>query len=124
VTTKDAVDAAMRRAVEAAAMARENPTAAVLGEFPGENEAGTATVWVDAIGRMVRLELAPGSVMEGDEEGVATAIADAYVEAVRAASVFAHEGLAEWARQHAERPALRPDPDDEADVFQELHEPY
>jgi hypothetical protein len=124
MNTKDAVDAAMRRAVETAAMARENPTAAVLGEFPGHNQAGTASVWVDAIGRMVRLELAPGSAMEGDEEGIAKAIADAYVEAVKAASVFADQGFAEWAHEQASAPTRRrAGPDDDADVFQQLHEP-
>ena len=119
MTTRDAVDAAMRRAAEAAAMARENPAAAVLGEFPGHNEAGTATVWVDAIGRMVRLELAPGSAMAGDEEGIAQAISDAYVEAVKAASVFANQGFEAWAATASRR---RSGPADEPDVFERLYE--
>lgn len=116
MNTKEAVAAAMRRAVEAAAQAKENPAVAALGEFPGHNRAGTASVWVDVAGRMTRLELAPGSVQEGDEEGVAAAIAEAYVEAVKAAAVFAREGYAEWARQHADLPAQRrPAPDDDED---------
>jgi hypothetical protein len=126
--TSEAVHAAMRRAVEAAAQAREHPAAA-LGEFPGHNQARTASVWVDVVGRMVRLELAPGSVVTGDEEGIAEAIAEAYVDAVKAAAVFAQQGFAEWSRQHADPPPApvrrrRPADDDEPYFGQELHEPY
>lgn len=103
----EAVLAAMRRAVEAGELAKQNPAAALYGQFPGHSSAGTASVWVDIIGRMVRLELAPGSVQEGDEEGIAAAIAEAYVEAVKAASIQATQGLAEWQRQNGITPAGR-----------------
>lgn len=117
----DAVLAAMRRAAEAAALAKANPTVALYGEFPGHSAAGTASVWVDVIGRMVRLELAPGSVQEGDEEGVAAAIAEAYVEAVKAASIHATQGLEEWQRQAAAAAPQRTrrDDDDEQPNFLE-----
>ena len=122
--TKVAIEAAMRRAAEAAAMAKANPAAAALGEFPGHNRSGTVSVWVDAIGRLVRLELAEGSVQEGEEGPLADAIAEAYVDAVKAASAFARQGFAEWAREQATAPQAparrrraRDEDDDEAHDF-------
>jgi hypothetical protein len=119
----EAVLAAMRRAVEAGELAKQNPTAALYGKFPGHSSSGTASVWVDIIGRMVRLELAPGSVQEGDEEGIAAAIAEAYVEAVKAASIYATKGLGEWQRANGLAPAKpddrRDDDNEERDFLEE-----
>jgi hypothetical protein len=84
---------AMRRAVAAARTGLANPEAVLSGRFTGRSRAGTATAWVDALGRLDRLELAPGSVQEGDEAGVTTAVLEACAEARRAASEFALSGL-------------------------------
>lgn len=115
----EAVLAAMRRAVEAGELAKANPTAALYGKFPGHSASGMASVWVDVIGRMVRLELAPGSVQEGDEEGIAAAIAEAYVEAVKAASIHATKGLGDWQRQNDQ--ADDPDDSEQPDFVTETY---
>lgn len=85
---------------EGAARAEADP-AAVLGTYEGRSRAGTMTVWVDHLGRMKKLAIAPGSVQEGDELGVATALMEAYTEARKAAVEMAGAGLSAY-RQRAD----------------------
>src|SRR5690348_10161159 len=95
--TTDAVRAAMRRAVEQAALAEADPAAALLGEIPGRSRAGTVTVWVDAVGRLLRIKLARGAAQEGDEPNLAAAVMEAYEAAVAESAARAGAALADAA---------------------------
>ena len=106
----EAIEEIMRRAVANAAQAQANP-AGVLATYTGRSRSGTVSVWVDYLGRLRRLAIEPGSVREGDELGVATALMEAYTEARKAATEMAAAGLVAYQRaQHAARPAARARP--------------
>ena len=117
--SKEAIEEIMRRAVENAARAEANP-AGVLATYEGRSRSGTMTVWVDYLGRLRRLAIEPGSVQEGDELGIATALMEAYTEARKTATEMAAAGLVAYQREQNEAPAraapARPRPaDDEFD---------
>jgi DNA-binding protein YbaB len=95
--TTDAVRAAMRHAVEQAALAEADPAAALLTEIPGRSRAGRVTVWVDAVGRLLRVKLDRGAAQEGDEANLAAAVMEAYEAAVAESSARAAVALAELA---------------------------
>ena len=108
----DAIEEIMRRAVENAARAEANPSG-VLATYTGRSRSGTVSVQVDYLGRLRRLTIEPGSVQEGDELAIATALLEAYTEARQAATEMAAAGLVAY--QHTQNPPRTPPPTDEFD---------
>lgn len=49
-------------------IATRDPERVINGNFKGTSRSGLVTVWVDVLGRVERVNLARGSVREGDEQ--------------------------------------------------------
>lgn len=93
----------LRRAARDAGM---SPTEFLDGGVSGTSTDGTVTVWVDGIGRITRVRIAPGSVRERDEERLAKAVAEASEAAVAAVTdLFALEPSAPPRPARPARPA-------------------
>lgn len=81
-------DDAVRRAEERFAKIRKNPELAVFGQFRGVSPSGAVTVWVDLMGRLARLHIAPSTAHDGCEEWLTEEILAAHREANRAADLI------------------------------------
>lgn len=116
---RDKIEEAMRQAVANAERGAANPEVAVLGRFRGLSTAGTVTVWVDALGRLDQLELAPDSVLTGDEEAIASAVMEAYRSALTQLAALSAESLAGFGATDPSPRQPRPDRDDTDTVFRD-----
>lgn len=67
MTSPDPVQRAQQSAADKIERMKNNPEAALFGEFEGRSQSGRVTVWVDLLGRVKRVRLAPNSVQEGSE---------------------------------------------------------
>jgi DNA-binding protein YbaB len=76
------------RAQERFAKIRRDPEKALFSEYKGVSPSGVATVWVDLMGKIVRLQLAPNSLYEGAESWLTTEIMAAHDAAKKAAEVL------------------------------------
>lgn len=76
------------RAQERFAKIRRDPEKALFSEYKGVSPSGVATVWVDMMGKLVRLQLAPRSFYKGDESWLAKEIMTAHEAAKQAAEVL------------------------------------
>lgn len=90
------IEQAMRQVEITAERAARNPEAAVFGRFRGDSRAGTVTVWVDPLGRLDRVEIAPGSVLPGDETALATAVEEAGAAALASLAELTADYLERW----------------------------
>jgi hypothetical protein len=76
------------RAQERFAKIRRDPEKALFSEYKGVSPSRVATVWVDLMGKIVRLELAPNSLYEGAESWITGEIMAAHEAAKQAAEVL------------------------------------
>lgn len=76
------------RAQERFAKIRRDPEKALFSEYKGVSPTGAVTVWVDMMGKLVRVHLAPNTTYEGGEPWLATEIMAAHDAAKRAAETL------------------------------------
>ena len=67
---------------------RRDPEQALFSHFKGVSPSGSVTVWVDLMGKLTRLQLAPNTLYEGAESRLAEEIMAAYGAAKRAADIL------------------------------------
>ncbi|MCI2423759.1 YbaB/EbfC family nucleoid-associated protein [Saccharopolyspora sp. K220] len=75
--------------------ARQNPQAVLDGHFSGTSPSGAVTVWVDSLGRVERVRVAPGMFADGDEKLIADEFMAANTKARRAAENLDFDGAEE-----------------------------
>jgi DNA-binding protein YbaB len=105
------IEQAMRQVAVTAERATRNPEAAVLGRFRGDSRAGTVTVWVDPVGRLDHVKIAPGSVLPGDESALATSVEEAYAAALASLAELTPDYLEPW---RPEERAAPPSPESDS----------
>jgi hypothetical protein len=76
------------RAQERFAKIRRDPEKALFSEYKGVSPSGVATVWVDLMGKLLRLHLAPNRLYEGAESWLTREIMAAHEAAKQAAEVL------------------------------------
>lgn len=67
---------------------RRDPEKALFSQHKGVSPSGAVTVWVDMMGKLVRVHLAPNTLYEGGELWLAKEILAAHEAAKRAAEVL------------------------------------
>lgn len=114
------------QAQERFARIRRDPERALFSEYRGTSQSGAVTVWVDMIGKLSRVHIAPNTLYEGGEMWLTEEIASAYDAAKRAAEVLDFS-MADLVQELDAAPALKervsttspqrwpdPPPDDES----------
>lgn len=76
------------QAQERFAKIRRDPEKALFSEYKGVSPTGAVTVWVDMMGKLVRVHLAPNTMYEGGEPWLTTEIMAAHEAAKRAAETL------------------------------------
>ncbi|MEO6087807.1 MAG: YbaB/EbfC family nucleoid-associated protein [Umezawaea sp.] len=76
------------QAQERFAKIRRDPEKALFSEYKGVSPSGAVTVWVDMMGKLVRVHLAPNTMYEGGEPWLTTEIMAAHEAAKRAAETL------------------------------------
>ena len=117
------------RLSEAASQAGLSPLEFLRDGMSGVSTDGSVRVWVDGLGRIQRVRIAPGSVGAGDEERLAAALTEAAKAAAGAiADLLTPDELREQRRELEEpmsistseppsRRPVRPAPPDDDDMF-------
>lgn len=114
------------QAQERFARIRRDPERALFSEYRGTSQSGAVTVWVDMIGKLARVHIAPNTLYEGGEMWLTEEITSAYEAAKRAAEVLDFS-MADLVQELDAAPALKqrvsttspqrrpePPPDDES----------
>jgi len=86
------------QAQERFARIRNDPEKALFSQYKGVSPSGAVTVWVDMMGRLVRVRIAPGTLYEGGEPWLAEEVVAAHGAAKRAAEVLDFD-MADLARE-------------------------
>lgn len=76
------------QAQERFAKIRRDPEKALFSEYKGVSPSGAVTVWVDMMGKLVRMHLAPNTTYEGGEPWLTAEIMAAHETAKRAADTL------------------------------------
>jgi DNA-binding protein YbaB len=76
------------QAQERFAKIRRDPEKALFSEYKGVSPSGAVTVWVDMMGKLVRMHLAPNTTYEGCEPWLTTEIMTAHETAKRTAETL------------------------------------
>jgi DNA-binding protein YbaB len=76
------------RAQERFAKIRRDPEKALFSEYKGVSPTGAVTVWVDMMGKLVRVHLAPNTTYEGGEPWLTAEIMAAHEAAKRASEAL------------------------------------
>jgi DNA-binding protein YbaB len=76
------------QAQERFAKIRRDPEKALFSEYKGVSPTGAVTVWVDMMGKLVRVHLAPNTMYEGGEPWLTAEIMAAHEAAKRAAETL------------------------------------
>jgi hypothetical protein len=117
----DETESMMRRLIDRADAATANPAVVLFGTFQGSSRTSAVTVWVDAIGRLERVEIAQNSAAGGNEASVAAALMEAYGAARANAENLVLEASSGW-QAETPQPSTRgrrnpPPEDDDNDGF-------
>lgn len=94
------------QAQERFARIRRDPERALFSEYRGISPSGAVTVWVDMIGKLARVHIAPNTLYEGGEVWLTEEITSAYEAAKRAAEVLDFS-MADLVRELDAAPALK-----------------
>lgn len=94
------------QAQERFAKIRRDPEKALFSQYKGVSPSGAVTVWVDMMGKLVRVHIAPNTLYEGGEPWLTEELMAAHEAAKRAAEVLDFN-LADLARELDDALALK-----------------
>lgn len=115
--TADVATEMATRLGDAAGRAGMSPREFLRDGMSGTSADGSVRVWVDGLGRVQRVRIAPGTMAEGDEERLSAALTEAARAAAGAiADLLTPEALRQpLAEPRSQQKTTRPDDDDDDD---------